>query len=247
MKPSCFQCIRAERGGECEYDDGITKTGTQVLYERLAVLEKRYRDLQAARRPNNAHTRRAPSHHPHAKTNTTNLARSNSVPDRVHSRPGVNGNNNEYSSIGARQSLSPFGNNNHGLEAYGSRMGHNNHYPQPFDGSNSSFSSHSSPRSGRSTPSTSDHTDMGFHPKYAFANVNNGGQLQNAALQTPYFSSPMGTAHELASGYPYDDMGRASGATVGSEVSLNFYSLRMVKQIRENMSLMVTGSFSLES
>lgn len=49
VKPACFQCVRAERGSECEYDDGTTKTETQLLYERLQFLEKRLRELQAVK------------------------------------------------------------------------------------------------------------------------------------------------------------------------------------------------------
>ena len=48
VKPACFQCVRADRGSECEYDDGTTKTATQLLYEKLHRLEKRYRELQAS-------------------------------------------------------------------------------------------------------------------------------------------------------------------------------------------------------
>lgn len=83
VKPACFQCLRAERGDECEYDDGVTKTGTQLLYERLAQLEKRFRDLQAAR-SDGTRLRRSPQ--TGRGVSRPMLARSASMPGR---RPGV--------------------------------------------------------------------------------------------------------------------------------------------------------------
>ena len=78
MRPACFQCIRADRAIECEYGDDLNKSDTQILYERLASLEKRYRDLQTikGRSKNNANTRQLRGQ----SRSGAQLSRSNSVP-----------------------------------------------------------------------------------------------------------------------------------------------------------------------
>ncbi|KAL5504954.1 hypothetical protein ACEPAH_7617 [Sanghuangporus vaninii] len=200
VKPSCFQCIRAERANECEYDDGINKTSTQMLYERLAMLEKRYRDLQAAKRP--GQNGRAPSY-PRAnasrasgsRNSNVNLSRSNSAPERVHSQPRVNGSEfydqNLSSSVTSQDNTHSFALSNYdpgnaapgtGVSAMCSNMQTPNN--RPFDITSLSLSSHSSSRSGRSTPSTSDfsRTELTFHPKYAFTY----GYQQSPAVHSPY-------------------------------------------------------------
>jgi hypothetical protein len=45
-RPICQQCNRANRAADCEYDDGKTKTRTQVLQEKIHRLEARIRQLE---------------------------------------------------------------------------------------------------------------------------------------------------------------------------------------------------------
>src|SRR5262249_54187141 len=46
-RPICRQCVKMNRGHECEYDDKIEKSRTQKLEEKLARLESRIRELEA--------------------------------------------------------------------------------------------------------------------------------------------------------------------------------------------------------
>lgn len=80
MKPSCFQCKRADRANECEYDDGTTKTVTQLLYEKLHRLEKRLRELQAQQKsPLNAN----------GSGSSTNSRRTSSISSTPRARPAL--------------------------------------------------------------------------------------------------------------------------------------------------------------
>jgi hypothetical protein len=45
-RPVCQQCSRANRAADCEYDDGKTKTRTQILQEKIQRLESRIRELE---------------------------------------------------------------------------------------------------------------------------------------------------------------------------------------------------------
>ncbi|CAK5265903.1 unnamed protein product [Mycena citricolor] len=45
-KPACQQCSRAKKGDACEYDDGKSKTRTQILRETIVRLEHRVRELE---------------------------------------------------------------------------------------------------------------------------------------------------------------------------------------------------------
>ncbi|KIY46791.1 hypothetical protein FISHEDRAFT_46643 [Fistulina hepatica ATCC 64428] len=45
-KPACQQCTRAKKGDQCEYDDGKSKTRTQLLREQILRLEQRIRELE---------------------------------------------------------------------------------------------------------------------------------------------------------------------------------------------------------
>ena len=46
MKPTCQQCVRAKKPELCQYDDGKTKTKTQMLRENIERLEQRIRELE---------------------------------------------------------------------------------------------------------------------------------------------------------------------------------------------------------
>ncbi|KAH8108630.1 hypothetical protein DFH11DRAFT_1820528 [Phellopilus nigrolimitatus] len=46
-RPSCTQCIRGNRAGDCEYTDRQGPTHTQVLEENVALLQARIRELEA--------------------------------------------------------------------------------------------------------------------------------------------------------------------------------------------------------
>ncbi|KAH8825109.1 hypothetical protein DL96DRAFT_1557809 [Flagelloscypha sp. PMI_526] len=46
VKPSCQQCARAKKADACEYDDGKGKTRTQLLREKIDMLEKRIKELE---------------------------------------------------------------------------------------------------------------------------------------------------------------------------------------------------------
>lgn len=45
-RPVCQQCSRANRAADCEYDDGKTKTRTQILQEKIQRLEARVHELE---------------------------------------------------------------------------------------------------------------------------------------------------------------------------------------------------------
>jgi len=45
-RPICQQCSRANRSADCEYDDGKTKTRTQLLQEKIHRLEFRLQQLE---------------------------------------------------------------------------------------------------------------------------------------------------------------------------------------------------------
>lgn len=45
-RPVCQQCSRANRAADCEYDDGKTKTRTQILQEKIQRLESRIHELE---------------------------------------------------------------------------------------------------------------------------------------------------------------------------------------------------------
>ncbi|KAF8589685.1 hypothetical protein K439DRAFT_1404641 [Ramaria rubella] len=47
-KPTCGQCIKANRSGDCDYDDGKSKSRTQLLQEKVATLEHRLRELESS-------------------------------------------------------------------------------------------------------------------------------------------------------------------------------------------------------
>jgi hypothetical protein len=46
VKPSCQQCLKAGKEDCCEYDDGKTKTRTQIMRETIDRLEQRVRELE---------------------------------------------------------------------------------------------------------------------------------------------------------------------------------------------------------
>ncbi|TRM59828.1 hypothetical protein BD626DRAFT_461896 [Schizophyllum amplum] len=46
-RPVCRQCIKMNRADECEFDDKKQKSRTQKLREKLAMLEKKVRELEA--------------------------------------------------------------------------------------------------------------------------------------------------------------------------------------------------------
>ncbi|KAJ3491225.1 hypothetical protein NLI96_g869 [Meripilus lineatus] len=46
-KPACQQCVRAKKADGCEYDDGKGKTRTQLMRERIAMLEARIKELES--------------------------------------------------------------------------------------------------------------------------------------------------------------------------------------------------------
>ena len=45
-KPVCQQCTKANRAADCEYDDGKSKTRTQLLQEKIQRLESRIHQLE---------------------------------------------------------------------------------------------------------------------------------------------------------------------------------------------------------
>ncbi|KAH8114130.1 hypothetical protein DFH11DRAFT_250715 [Phellopilus nigrolimitatus] len=45
-KPTCRQCVKANRAEECEYDDGRQKSRTQILQEKISKLESRILELE---------------------------------------------------------------------------------------------------------------------------------------------------------------------------------------------------------
>jgi hypothetical protein len=45
-RPICQQCSRGNRSADCEYDDGKTKTRTQLLQEKIHRLEFRLQQLE---------------------------------------------------------------------------------------------------------------------------------------------------------------------------------------------------------
>lgn len=45
-KPICQQCAKANRPHDCEYDDGKTKSRTQVMQEKILRQEARIRELE---------------------------------------------------------------------------------------------------------------------------------------------------------------------------------------------------------
>ncbi|KZP05271.1 hypothetical protein FIBSPDRAFT_1054185 [Athelia psychrophila] len=47
-RPSCTQCAKAGRSEDCDYDDQHQKSRTQVLEERIVMLESKIRRLEAA-------------------------------------------------------------------------------------------------------------------------------------------------------------------------------------------------------
>lgn len=47
-KPVCQQCTKANRAADCEYDDGKSKTRTQLLQEKIQRLESRIHQLEGA-------------------------------------------------------------------------------------------------------------------------------------------------------------------------------------------------------
>ena len=204
------------------------------------MLEKKYRDLQATKRP--GQNGRGPSY-PRAnasralgsRNSNVNLSRSNSAPERVHSQPRVNGNGHYDQNISgpfaSRKNTGYSVPNNYapgstapGLGASG--MSSNVHTPnsQPFDIANISLSSHSSSHSGRSTPSTSDlsHTELTFHPKYAFTY----GYPQSPAIHSPY----MVPNTDISIGISPDDASHfdLTAPTSGMQVSGTPCSLAMI-------------------
>lgn len=48
QRPICGGCTRANRSADCEYDDGKTKTRTQLLQEKIHRLEFRLQQLEGA-------------------------------------------------------------------------------------------------------------------------------------------------------------------------------------------------------
>lgn len=46
QRPICGGCARANRSADCEYDDGKTKTRTQLLQEKIHRLEHRLQQLE---------------------------------------------------------------------------------------------------------------------------------------------------------------------------------------------------------
>ena len=46
-KPACQQCVRAKKADACEYDDGKGKTRTQLMRERISLLEARIKELES--------------------------------------------------------------------------------------------------------------------------------------------------------------------------------------------------------
>ncbi|KIK24767.1 hypothetical protein PISMIDRAFT_373909 [Pisolithus microcarpus 441] len=46
VKPTCQQCVRAKKPDLCQYDDGKTKTKTQMLRENIERLEQRIKELE---------------------------------------------------------------------------------------------------------------------------------------------------------------------------------------------------------
>ncbi|KAF8485629.1 hypothetical protein JB92DRAFT_1537554 [Gautieria morchelliformis] len=47
-KPACGQCLKSNRSHDCDYDDGKSKSRTQLLQEKVAVLETRLRELEGS-------------------------------------------------------------------------------------------------------------------------------------------------------------------------------------------------------
>jgi hypothetical protein len=45
-RPVCEQCSKTNRAADCEFDDGKAKTRTQLLQEKIAILEARIRELE---------------------------------------------------------------------------------------------------------------------------------------------------------------------------------------------------------
>ncbi|GJJ11872.1 hypothetical protein Clacol_006110 [Clathrus columnatus] len=45
-KPACAQCVKANRAVDCDYDDGKSKSRTQILQEKISTLETRLRELE---------------------------------------------------------------------------------------------------------------------------------------------------------------------------------------------------------
>lgn len=45
-RPVCEQCSKANRAADCEFDDGKAKTRTQLLQEKISMLESRVRELE---------------------------------------------------------------------------------------------------------------------------------------------------------------------------------------------------------
>ncbi|KAI0923721.1 hypothetical protein AcV5_009194 [Taiwanofungus camphoratus] len=47
-RPACGQCLRANRGDDCEYSDGFGPTASQVLEQEVARLESRIAELESS-------------------------------------------------------------------------------------------------------------------------------------------------------------------------------------------------------
>ncbi|KZS98782.1 hypothetical protein SISNIDRAFT_499010 [Sistotremastrum niveocremeum HHB9708] len=54
-KPVCHQCLKANRGDECEYDDGKSKSRTQMLQDKMAKLQERIREASHPQRTTFVH------------------------------------------------------------------------------------------------------------------------------------------------------------------------------------------------
>ena len=55
QRPACTQCVRADRGEDCEYLDGPGPTPNQELEGQIAILEGRIQNIMAGSAPVSLH------------------------------------------------------------------------------------------------------------------------------------------------------------------------------------------------